>query len=82
MEFMRKLVEDMLRGNPDERPTMEEVVERFATIQKRLRWWNFRARLVRRSEWHIIRPVLGLAHVVRTAHYIVKGLSAVPVPSP
>ena len=78
---MRKLIDDMLRANPDERPTMDEVVERFAKIQKRLHWWNFRARLVRRSEWFIIRPVLGVAHVVRTARYIVKGLSAVPVPS-
>ena len=78
---MRKLVEDMIRVKPEERPTMEEVVERFAKIQKRLHWWNFRARLVRRSEWYIVRPVLGLAHVVRTARYIVKGLSAIPVPS-
>ena len=78
---MRKLVEDMIRVKPEERPTMDEVVERCAKIQKRLHWWNFRARLVRRSEWFIIRPVLGVAQVVRTARYIVKGLSAVPVPS-
>ena len=26
---MRKLIDDMLRANPDERPTMDEVVERF-----------------------------------------------------
>ena len=79
---MRKLIDDMLRANPDERPTMDEVVERFAKIQKRLHWWNVRARLVRRSEWYIVRPVLGLAHVVCTARYIVRGLPAVPVPSP
>ena len=79
---MRKLVEDMIRVKPEERPTMNEVVERFAKIQKRLHWWNLRARLVRRSEWFIARSVLSLAHVVRTARYIVKGLSAVPVPSP
>ena len=79
---MRKLIDDMLRANPDERPTMDEVVERFAKIQKRLHWWNVRARLVRRSEWFVVRPVLGVAHVVRTVRYILKGFSAVPVPSP
>ena len=79
---MRQLVNDMLRVNPAERPTMDEVVERFAKIQKKLHWWNFRARLVRRREWYIIRPVLGVAHAVRTARYILKGLSAVPVPPP
>ena len=77
---MRKLVDDMVRVNPEERPTIDEVLERFATIKKKLHWWNFRARLVRRSEWYIIRPVLGLAHAVRTTRYILKGLSAVPVP--
>ena len=78
---MRKLVNDMLHESPDKRPTMGEVVERFAKIQQRLHWWNLRARLVRRSEWFVVRPVLGVAHVVRTARYIVKGFSAVPVPS-
>ncbi|KZT74546.1 hypothetical protein DAEQUDRAFT_742671 [Daedalea quercina L-15889] len=75
MRFMQPLVDDMVCNNPAERPTMDE-------IRKKLHWWNLRARrLVRRSEWCIVRPVLGTIHVFRTARYIAKRLPAVPTPS-
>ncbi|KAH9913054.1 uncharacterized protein B0H18DRAFT_1097494 [Fomitopsis serialis] len=80
LEIMRPLVDDMVRDVPAERPTMDEVVERFEVTCKKLHWWNLRARLVRRSEWYIVRFVLGIGHVVRTVRYVVKGLPAVPVP--
>ena len=53
LEFMQALVDDMMRDKPAERPTMDEVVERFEEIGRKLRWWELRARVVPRRATRI-----------------------------
>lgn len=81
LDFMKTLVDDMTRDDTAGRPPMDEVVDRFTKTRSKLHWWNLRARLARRAEWLIVRPVLGTIHVFRTARYVLKGLSATPVSS-
>jgi hypothetical protein len=50
---MKSLVADMVKDDPKQRPTMNEVVTRFDDITKRLSSWQLRSRLKKkgRSAW-------------------------------
>ncbi|KAJ7267690.1 kinase-like domain-containing protein [Mycena haematopus] len=50
-EFMRPLVNDMVQDDPTKRPTIDEVVARFAEIQKGLSSWKLRSRVLGKREY-------------------------------
>ncbi|KAH9920121.1 uncharacterized protein B0H18DRAFT_881238 [Fomitopsis serialis] len=81
MEFMRSFVADMVQNDPESRPTIEEVASRSEKLFSQLASWNLRARLVQRDENVLVRTVLGIKHIFRTARYLVKRLPAIPTPT-
>ncbi|KAJ7162149.1 kinase-like domain-containing protein [Mycena filopes] len=49
-EFIRPLVNAMTAEDPTERPTIDEVAERFVVIRKRLNFWKLRSRVVKSDD--------------------------------
>ncbi|KAF7324698.1 Protein kinase domain-containing protein [Mycena kentingensis (nom. inval.)] len=79
-EFMEPLLADMMKEEQGDRPTIDEVVERFAEIQKGLSSWKLRSRLVGKREWRFW-PHRIIAHWVRRIGYVLFRRPALPVPS-
>ncbi|KAJ7680947.1 kinase-like domain-containing protein [Mycena polygramma] len=44
LSFLRPLVEEMVQDDPQLRPTINQVAERFSRVRSRLHWWTLRAR--------------------------------------
>jgi hypothetical protein len=61
-EFLRTLVESMVRKNPAERPTMREVANSFAQIRSALSVSTLRARVANRNEFLPMTLVRDLRH--------------------
>lgn len=47
---MQTLIDDMVQIDPSERPTMDEVVERFEEIRKSLTMSKLRSRIIDKEE--------------------------------
>lgn len=77
---MRALANDMTQEDPSKRPKIDEVVDRFNQIMKRLSWFRLRSRIVPRSDLYFppTYVVKEIIHVFRTAGYILRGLPALP----
>jgi len=80
VEFMQPLVDDMVQDDPVKRPTIDQVVVRFADIRGRLRFWHLRSRLVRNDEYWIVRMFRNIRHIFRTIGYIITRRPAIPTP--
>ncbi|KAI0363364.1 hypothetical protein BV20DRAFT_975753 [Pilatotrama ljubarskyi] len=80
VEFLSPLVEDMVRTDPSERPTIQEVVRRFRELSKSLGYCKLRSRLVPRDEHASDRFDRSIVHAIRTARYILARKSAIPLP--
>ncbi|KZT71765.1 hypothetical protein DAEQUDRAFT_706500 [Daedalea quercina L-15889] len=81
LEFMNDLVDAMVVSDPQQRPSIDEVVSRFSAIQCSLSWWKCRQRLVSKKESALGRGFRGVGHLLRTAAYILLRLPAIPAPS-
>ncbi|KAJ7879548.1 kinase-like domain-containing protein [Mycena olivaceomarginata] len=73
-EFMRPL------DDPTKRPTSDEVVTRFAEIQKELSSWKLRSRVIGKREFSLL-PQRIVGHWYRRIRSIITRVPAVPVPS-
>ncbi|KAL4244329.1 hypothetical protein ABKN59_010148 [Abortiporus biennis] len=78
--FMKALVEDMMQDDPKKRPTIDEVAERFDTIQQSLSWWKLRSRAVLRTKSLLGSVIKSVPHWVRTCGYMYHHIDAVPRP--
>ncbi|KAJ7141188.1 kinase-like domain-containing protein [Mycena epipterygia] len=74
-EFMRSLVNDMVAQDPAQRPTMDEVVVRFAAIRSSLSWWKLRSRIAKQSDFPLFRS---FNHWFRRIGYILRRTPAIP----
>ncbi|KAJ7267689.1 kinase-like domain-containing protein [Mycena haematopus] len=79
-EFMRPLVNDMVQDDPTKRPTIDEVVARFAEIQKGLSSWKLRSRVLGKQEYPYI-PQRVVGHWYRRIRSIIMRVPALPVPA-
>lgn len=75
---MEPLLRDMCRDEPEKRPTMDEVVRRFAEITRRLSGWKLRSRLRQVGDKSSVAECAG--HWVRQVRWMVRGVPAIPVP--
>lgn len=80
LEFMDPLIKDMVQDDPKKRPTMDEVVKRFADIRRRLSRWTLRSRLYTKDENRRVRMYRSTRHVFRTIGYLATFRSAIPSP--
>lgn len=78
--FLHALVADMVQSDPQKRPPIEEVASRFTEATSKLSSRSLRGRLRQRNESAIVRLLLGIGHMFRTAKYVVKRLPPVPIP--
>ena len=78
MSFMKPLVEEMTRKEPDDRPTIQQVVQLFEKLQGSLSQWRLRSRYVYRDELFFVRPFRAVRHTYRTVGWIVDKKSAIP----
>nr|GAT59158.1 predicted protein [Mycena chlorophos] len=78
-EFMKPLVDDMVQDDPTKRPKIDEVVQRFAEIQKGLGWWKLRSRVLGKREFKYI-PTRIVAHWTRFLFSTFSFAPAVPTP--
>ncbi|KAG1753331.1 kinase-like domain-containing protein [Suillus lakei] len=79
-EFLKSLIDDMVQDDPSKRPTMEQAVERFDSIRENLSTWKLRSRVTARDEGPFEHAYHGAAHWRRRIGFIVKRVSAIPVP--
>ncbi|KAF8836449.1 hypothetical protein BDN67DRAFT_936726 [Paxillus ammoniavirescens] len=77
-DFIQPLIADMVQQDPSKRPTMDEVVERFDTIQAGLRSWKLRSRVVDKREGILEGVIRGTSHWIRRIGFVVRGVPAVP----
>ncbi|KAF8889082.1 kinase-like domain-containing protein [Infundibulicybe gibba] len=80
--FMEPLIADMVQDDPAKRPTMDEVVSRFADIRNDLSSWKLRSRFARRDENPVSGIFRSVSHWVKQAMFIVTRTPALPTPQP
>ncbi|KAI0744026.1 hypothetical protein C8Q80DRAFT_1184592, partial [Daedaleopsis nitida] len=80
LEFMNGLVQDMVRTDPSQRPTIQEVTRRFDEIVQPLSQRTLRSRLVSVYEPPTLVRFWNVWHGFRTLRYILLRKAAIPVP--
>jgi hypothetical protein len=79
---MKDLVADMVKDDPKQRPTMNEVVARFGDITKRLGSWKLRSRVGSKKEGTLGGIVRSIVHWTNQIKPIVRRVPPMPTPSP
>ncbi|TFK83401.1 hypothetical protein K466DRAFT_498538 [Polyporus arcularius HHB13444] len=80
LSFMKPLVDQMTREEPDGRLTIEQAVQQFEQLLGSLPQRKLRSRYVYRNEWLLARSFRAVRHLYRTISYVRAGLPAVPAP--
>ncbi|KAF7315847.1 Protein kinase domain-containing protein [Mycena indigotica] len=80
-KFITALVQEMTQTEPTHRPTMDEVVVRFADIQKKSSCWKLRSRVVGKKESRWMKPPRLVMHWSRRFRSIAVRRPPLPVPS-
>ena len=75
---MRRLVGDMCKENPKERPTMDEVMDRFEDVCVRLSDWKLRSRVASRRELWIVTFLRSFRHRHAQFNLARRGTAAIP----
>ena len=75
---MSQLVQDMVQPDPSNRPTIDQVAERFEEIRAHLSWWKLRSRVVKKDEFHLDTVTRVAKHSFATVKYLVLFCSPVP----
>ena len=78
---MNPLINDMVQTDPSKRPTMDDIVQRFAAIIAGLGARKLRSRIVNKGENVYRRVTRGTFHWVQQIGYIVRGIPAIPTSS-
>ncbi|RDB25455.1 hypothetical protein Hypma_007493 [Hypsizygus marmoreus] len=77
-EFMRELVSDMVKDDPKQRPSMDEVVSRFAVVVERLSNWKLRSRVAAKDERPLRGVVRSIVHWTKQAGFMARRIPAIP----
>lgn len=73
---MKSLVKDMVQDNPDKRPTIDQVVERFGKIRGKLSAVRLHSRAGHREEW--FGRVRDLSHIFTSVRLAIQKVPAIP----
>ena len=77
---MQELVDAMTDESPEQRPTVEEVIERFGQIRDSLSSFKLRSFISVKKDPRLFTAFRHVRQFVRTVHYVVLGKVAIPVP--
>jgi hypothetical protein len=78
---MQELVDAMTRGDPARRPTIEQVVKRFARICASLSTSKLRSAVTPKDGPVIVTTLQRAKQFIRTLMYVVHRRDAIPLPS-
>ncbi|KAH9971414.1 kinase-like domain-containing protein [Lactifluus volemus] len=78
--FIKPLIADMVQEDPTKRPTMDEVVARFADIRSKLSTWKLRSRVARKNEIWPVAVSRTASHWYRTVAYVLTHKAPIPEP--
>ncbi|KZP34441.1 hypothetical protein FIBSPDRAFT_772076 [Athelia psychrophila] len=78
LEFMEPLVGDMVQDDPDKRPTIDQISQRFSEIRAKLSSNKLRSRIAKREENIVAGLFRGIAHLYRRGKYTFRGMAADP----
>ena len=81
-EFISDLVQDMVKEDPKQRPTMSEVVSRYEEIVKKLSNHKLRSRVIDVGEPVVPGWIRSATHWVKQASFILRGIPPIPKPLP
>ena len=79
---MEELITDMVKEDPEKRPTMDEVVNRFTEMTSRLSAWKLRSRMARNNEIWPVTAWRTVSHWYRTIGYVIARKPALPLAEP
>ena len=77
---MQELVDAMTDESPEQRPTIEEVIERAGQIRDSLSSFKLRSLISVKKDPRLSTAFRHVRQLVRSAHYVVLGKVAIPVP--
>ena len=77
---MQELIDAMTDESPEQRPTVEEVIERFGQIRDSLSSFKLRSFISVKKDPRLFTAFRHVRQFVRTVHYVVLGKVAIPVP--
>jgi hypothetical protein len=76
---MRELIDAMTDENPAERPTIEEVIEKFDEIRSSLSTVKLRTPMISKKDPRIFTVFRHARQLTRTLLYVIQRIPAVPV---
>jgi len=79
-EFMQELVDAMTDESPEQRPTIEEVIERFDRIRDSLSSIKLRSFISVKKDPRLFTVFRHVRQLIRTARYVVLRKAAIPIP--
>ena len=77
---MQELVNAMTDDSPEQRPTIEEVIERFSRIREPLSSIKLRSFISVKKDPRLFTAFRHVRQLIRTARYIVLRKAAIPTP--
>ncbi len=77
---MQELVDSMTDENPEKRPTIEQVIERFGFIRGSLSTIKLRGFITQKKDPSLFTAFRHVRQLIRTARYIVLRKAAIPIP--
>lgn len=78
-EFMQELVDEMTDESPEQRPTIEQVLERFGHIRDSLSSIKLRSYISVKKDPRLFTAYRHVRQLVRTARYVVLRKTAIPI---
>jgi hypothetical protein len=75
---MEPLISDMVANDPDKRPSMDQVVDRFDEIRRSLSKAKLRSRIANKNEPGIVAVFRGPVRFIRSVGYILRGIPPIP----
>ncbi|TRM59176.1 hypothetical protein BD626DRAFT_508498 [Schizophyllum amplum] len=80
LEFLRPLVDEMTRIEPDERPTMDQVLAKYESLINSLSSWKLRSRVGKEGDNWMHSMYLSIRHWARRVQLVALRRPAVPSP--
>ena len=73
-------ITSMVNPDPDQRPTMEQVVAQSQKLVSKVPGWRLRSRVIPREECFLVGIADSIYHIYRTIPNILRWRKAIPTP--
>ncbi|TRM61101.1 kinase-like domain-containing protein [Schizophyllum amplum] len=80
LEFLRPLVDEMMREDPAARPSIDEVMDKFNALASGLSSWKLRSRVAKENDHPLYSMYLSVTHWCRRLKLVATRRPAIPCP--